>query len=1212
MKGTIMNFKRHTFIIKCLSACILMLAATNAVAQSQRFFNLTVEDIAIDSLLPEFTYSIPLGKNYADSTYELEIRYPEFIDMSDDDIALYNKVSGASLPELPEINSRIVVDRKSGNMEFGLTPIVERDGKKEFLVSFMIALNSYPRALKSSPNRIASASTRASSDAASPAARYAAHSKLASGRWVKIRVASDGVYQLTDALVRECGFSDPSKVKIFGYGGHLENETLVGSELSQYDDLPEVPTCTVNGRRLFYGRGPVSWSSATATVRTRNPYSSYGYYFLSETDGEPLTVDSAAFVSSEYIRANDYHSLHEVDNYAWYQGGRKLFENDPITAGSTRSYTFTNTAGAASAVLAMNVTAGTASTFSVSVNGKVLQQGNYNIRLGSYDRGNERSLTQRIDSLQPTDTVSVTCVSGGPLRLDYISFTYDTPRSLPSLSMASFPVPEYVYGITNQDHHADNNADLIIIIPTSQKLLAQAQRLAAFHEQHDSMTVNIVPADELYNEFSSGTPDAGAYRRYLKMMYDRATTDDELPKSLLLFGDCVWDNRMLTSDTRSFDPDDYLLCYESENSYSIVYCYVDDGWFTLLDDGEGGSDYSITHRDKEDMGVGRFPVTTVTDATTMVDKVINYRNNRNAGGWQNLIMFLGDDGNEQSDGNMHMEDVNRAAEQTIATHPGFLVKKVMWDAYTRVSSSTGNSYPEVTEIIKKQQADGALIFDYAGHGSEMQISHEGVLRYNDFTSFTNTNLPLWVTASCDIMPYDGTISTIGEGSMLNANGGSVAFFGTTRTVFAQDNTPLNIAFMQHVLSLQNGKPITLGEAQRLTKNQMIANSQDLTQNKLQYALLGDPAMSLNLPTQTVVVDSINGVAVGSGEKPLLRAGSVCRVKGHVEKSGETDAGFSGLLSATVRDTRELIVCKQNNYASTQAAAFQYYDRTKTLYSGNDSVRNGQFDFSFAVPRDINYSEGSGLMNLYAVNNERTVIANGYTENFMVNGSDSVSNDSIGPSIYCYLNSPSFVNGGNVNSTPYFVANITDKDGINASGAGIGHDLTLIIDGEMMMTYNLNDNFTYDFGSYTSGSTYYSIPELSEGRHQLLFRAWDILNNSSTATLDFNVVKGLGPDISNISVTDNPASTSTTFIVTHNFAGANVDVIIDVFDMSGRLLWQHTASGVSTGNTFTVNWDLTLDNGARLPTGVYLYRVRLGSDGSKKASKAKKLIVINNN
>lgn len=294
---------KGSFTVRLMTIIVALFATITADAQTQRFFNLTVEDIEIDSMLPEFTYSIPLGKNYADSIYDLEIRYPDFIDMNEHDIELYNKVSGEKLPQLPEIRKRIVVDRKYGSLEFGLTPIVERDGKKQFLVSFMIALTSRPK--PASPAHVKSMAPSQSGnglvrkvDAATPAERYAAHSKLASGTWIKIRVPNDGIYQLTDAFIRQCGFSDPSKVRIFGYGGHLEDEALVGSELVQYDDVPEVPTCIINGRRLFYGRGPVSWTSATTNTRTRNPYSQYGYYFLSDIDGTPLTVDSTTFNKS--------------------------------------------------------------------------------------------------------------------------------------------------------------------------------------------------------------------------------------------------------------------------------------------------------------------------------------------------------------------------------------------------------------------------------------------------------------------------------------------------------------------------------------------------------------------------------------------------------------------------------------------------------------------------------------------------------------------------------------------------------------------------------------------------------------------------------------------------------------------------------------------------------------------------------------------------
>jgi hypothetical protein len=400
----------------------------------------------------------------------------------------------------------------------------------------------------------------------------------------------------------------------------------------------------------------------------------------------------------------------------------------------------------------------------------------------------------------------------------------------------------------------------------------------------------------------------------------------------------------------------------------------------------------------------------------------------------------------------------------------------------------------------------------------------------------------------------------------------------------------------------------MGEAQRLAKNEMITTGQDRTTNKLQYSLLGDPAVALKMPTMKVVVDSINGISTTSSSALVaLKAGSVAKIKGHIENAED----FNGVMTATVRDAKELITCKLND--TTEAdEAFQYYDRTKTLFSGSDSVSKGKFAFSFAVPKDISYSNGSGLMNIYAVNKEHTLEANGAEDGFVLGGSSLENTDSIGPSIYCYLNSPSFVNGGNVNSTPYFVAQVKDEDGINATGNGIGHNLELIIDGDMNKTYVLNDNFQYDFGTYTSGSTYYDIPELTTGTHKLLFRAWDILNNSSTAELTFNVVKGLEPNLFSVDVTTNPATTTTTFIINHDRTGSNMDVDIDVFDISGRWLWTHSESGVSTSNTYTVEWDLTTESGYRLQTGVYLYRVRIASDGSKKVSKAKKLIVLGNN
>lgn len=1188
----------------------LLVLALPAKAQ-QRFFNLTADEVKVDSVLPHFLYSIPLPENYQDSVYTVSVKYPEYMDMTVSDVANYNRISGAALPSQVPLSQNISVSRRKGYLVVSFCPLVFRNNKYQMLVSFMLDVKA--KAVKNSVLR-----QRKNDKAyASAADIYAEHSLLASGKWAKIRVSSSGVYQLTDATVRQAGFSNINKVKIYGYGGNLQNEALYANDLARTDDLKEVPQCVVGGKHLFYAKGPVSWTSNSSTVRRRNPYSDYGYYFITQSDEEPATVDSATFVSSFYPSPDDYHSLYEVDGYSWYNGGRNLFDPTPISVGGSQQVVITNTTGSQKGRLTVNVSAGGNNQIRILLNGKEL--GTLNVPILQYCKAGQDSGTYLLDNLKVDggkDTITIQNVSGETARLDYVSMAWEKAIPLPNLS-GSHPAATYVKNIANQDLHADGQADLVIIIPASRTLLKQAQRLKEFHESHDGMRVNIVAADQLYNEFSSGTPDANAYRRYLRMLQDRAATEADMPKYLLLFGDCVWDNRMLTADCKRFDPDDYLLVYESENSFSETVCYAGDSWMGILAEGAG----SDARRELQDVGVGRFPVTTVAEAKIMVDKTINYSKNQNGGAWQNTIMFMGDDGND----NIHMKDVDSVANSVGRDYPNFLIKKVMWDAYTRESSATGNTYPEVSKIIRQQQANGALVMDYGGHGNATLISHESVLGLSDFSESRISNLPLWVTAACDIMPFDGVTETIGEAAVLNEKGGAVAFYGTARTVFTSANKYINHAFMKRVLSLQDGKPIALGEAHRLAQNDVMLGTnryptptredpnktspeQDNTENHLQYSLLGDPALSLNLPTAQVVVDEIDGVAVGSGTMPTVKAGSVIKMKGHVAGV----EGFNGVVTATVRDTQEEITCKLNNTSGDGAeVAFKYLDRTKTLYHGSDSIRNGQFELTFAVPKDINYADGQGMINLYALNTDKTIRANGSCDQFIVGGSAEAKNDSVGPSIYCYLNSPSFVDGGNVNSTPYFVAEIKDKDGINAAGSGIGHDLQLVIDGDMAKTYTLNNNFSYDFGTYTSGSTFYSIPELEEGPHRLQFRAWDIQNNSSTAVLHFNVVKGLRPQLFNIGVTNNPARTSTTFIISHDRMESNMDVVIELFDAAGRQMWRHAESGVSATGNYTVDWDLSVDGGRPLQTGVYLYRVKVSSEGSSYVSKTKKLIVISN-
>ena len=1172
---------------------------------AQQFFNLTAQEVKIDSVLPVFNYAVPLGYHYADSTYEVMIDYPEFIPMSEEDIRRYHELSDRPLAAMPEITQSVSVDRKQGNLIISFMPLVLRNGQYQKLVSFQLKVQG-------------TYNKRAKALRAAPAGRYVANSVLASGRWAKISVPSTGVYQLTDALIKEAGFSDLSKVKIYGYGGAMQPEKLTATYLADTDDLKELPTCQVDGKRIFYGIGPVSWDSNHQ--RIRNPYATAGCYFLTESDAAPKTISWETFKSTYYPLADDYCNLYEVDDYAWFQGGRNLYDARVLPIGQGTNYTVRSTGASSTGSVTVVISAAPtkeSASVAVKVNGTSL--GSISLStLSSYDKMKTASRTFSVTNLKAENTITLTPnANSGVVRLDYISIYASLPRGAFS-SGEDFPVPSFVETIYNQNRHADGAADMVIIVPKTQKLTAQAVRLKNLHERVDGFRVTIVPANELFNEFSSGTPDANAYRRYMKMLYDRAATTADMPRYLLLLGDCAWDNRMLCSEWKDYSPDDFLLGYESDNSFSQTKCYISDDYFCLLDDDEG----SNIKTDVTDIGVGRIPARDNNEAAGYVDKVISYTSNELAGSWQNLICFMGDDGND----NKHMQDADKVATMVETNYPNIVVKRIMWDAYNMVSSSTGNSYPDVTRLIKQQMQQGALMMNYSGHGGPGAISHEYVLRLNDFSTPTSLRLPLWLTASCEIMPFDGQEDNIGETALFNKKGGCIAIYGTTRTVYQPQNLLMNLSFTNHVLRTDDeGKPYPIGEAVRLTKNELITTgvvtydsqgnpqySVDRSENRLQYSLLGDPAVRLAIPVKKIELESINDIPLSGGTLPTVKAGSTAKVTGRIVNSkGQTDTDFNGSVTGLVRDVKELVTCRLNNTTSDGASvAFTYYDRPNTIYNGSNQVTKGQFSFTFAVPKDIKYSKEDAQINLYAVNNEKTWTANGMSNQLALNGTAEQSSSELGPDIYCYLNSESFSNGGEVNSTPYFVAELNDEDGLNASGSGIGHDLLLIIDGNVATTYTLNDYFNFDFGSYTKGKVGYSIPKLSYGQHKLQFRAWDVLNNSSITELTFNVVKGLEPVFVDVECSPNPAKTSTSFRITHDRIGTEMDVKLDVFDTSGRHLWTYSENGVPTDNTYTVNWNLNYDGGRHLNTGLYLYRLSISSEGSTYATKAKKLIVIN--
>ena len=1272
-------------------------------ASAQDFTQMNWDEMRIDSVLPTYAEMVPLESDPQGYAYSVHVLYPEWAPLTKAEQAVAER-ERERLADTLQIDAYVAYSRGQAMLDFSFVPVVFRNGRYEKLMSGKVVikgvrtktltgtktltktktLTGTETLTKTKTGTLTGTKTGTWRKADERTTRWAENSVLAQGRWVRIKVTTDGLYRLPFSTLRSMGFTTPENIRVYGYGGHRQKEKIAPD--TDWDDLEPVALLPTADGFVFHANGTVTWRNG---IHVNNPYALEASYFVTEATTPAEAIGKVDATESDEWEEIDFqpsshfqaYAVYDPDEWAWFQGGNQLYESYDYAQGNSRSYTLTlptYTSRYHTASFFVDFTAAHEESTIVQTTINGVEMNSFEIQgLTDYSYATEKTRRfTNIDEPQQTTTVRFQTTSGHPAHLNYFELSYvgemridatypviQFSRTLetdgeefriryaqgqePHLwrlgepgkpavelvgskttwddgslyyyvpvindgaehryvvfdgnALSSLPVPTVGGAIANQNLHATDSLDMVIITPASGIFDSEAERLAEAHRQMDGLRVGVVRADQVYNEFSSGTPDATAYRRFLKMLYDRAEDKAaDAPRYLLLFGDGAWDNRMITTAWRSYTPDNFLLCFESDNSVNDVNCYVMEDYFGLMDDGEG----SVLTREKVDVGVGRFPVRSVAEARALVDKTIAYMRSENAGAWKNVVTFLGDDG----DHNNHLQNTEDVAAVVERNYPELEVRKVMWDAYQRQISSTGNRFPDVERIVNQQIEEGALMINYTGHAAPYCLSHEQVLRIEDFAAMTSPRTPLWMTAACDVMPFDTQKDNIGETAILNDKASIVAFYGTTRTVYADKNRDLNRVFCEELFKADElGRPQRIGDAVRLSKARLAGN-ENYPQNKFHFVLLGDPALRFGSHGNRVVLDSINGHSVATLDDDfILHAGGKVRLSGHVEDAdGEECSSFHGTLTARLYDSRRLITCLNNDRSADTLFTYRAYD--KMLYNGTDSVSNGRFTVTCPIPMDISYSNAAGRVVFYALSNDLQTEANGHSEDFLLGGTEDGLSDTEGPQIAAYLGNDKFENGGTVGAQPFFVAQLEDESGINTAGTAVGHDLELIVDGNPATTYTLNDYFTGEFGNYQRGVVSFTLPSLSEGQHSLLFRAWDTLGNSSTSTLDFVVDPSLKPRLLELTTSNNPATTQTTFLLTYDRPGSTCDFTIEVYDYAGRLLWNHHESGSSERGVYAIPWNLTTGSGFPLWSGVYLYRARISCNGSSEATKAQKLII----
>ncbi|MBK9107703.1 MAG: type IX secretion system sortase PorU [Saprospiraceae bacterium] len=611
---------------------------------------------------------------------------------------------------------------------------------------------------------------------------------------------------------------------------------------------------------------------------------------------------------------------------------------------------------------------------------------------------------------------------------------------------------------------------------------------------------------------------------------------------------------------------------------------------------------------KLDLNIGRLVARDSSEAKNLVSKIIRYdKDPKTMGDWKLNTLYTADD----EDSNIHFHQAETIAEKTASIHPVFNQEKIYLDAYTQTTTPGGERYPEVNKSIANAFFQGTLVMNYLGHGGYTGLAQERVFQNNEIPNLENYyKLPLVIVASCTFNGYDDPSKTnAGEEGLHNTNGGFLALFSTVRAVYSDDNFDLTSSVYNLLFQFENGKPLPLGEIMRRAKNEH--SSGFILLNSRKFLLFGDPSQHLAIPQFKNKVTTINGKAVGSAID-TFRALERVNVSGIVTDQNDVlQSTFNGKLYITVFDKEIQLRTKANDPGSYSD---NYSIQKNIIYKGLVNVKDGNWSFSFKIPKDINYEFGRGKISLYATD-EISRDAAGYEDQLIIGGvsSDSLIDDNP-PVVKAFINDANFISGGICGPEAKLYAQISDDTGINISGNSIGHDLIAVIDQNSRSPIVLNQYYTSQLNNPLEGELLYLLPRLSPGKHSITVTAWDISNNFGTGTVEFFVIDENEIVIKDVYNYPNPFNEYTKFQFQTNWSAAELSIEIDIRAISGQPVRKLQQKIQNNGfRVISMEWDGREDGGAEIPNGVYTYKVTISGkkEGEiiKKESPPQKLVLV---
>ena len=778
-------------------------------------------------------------------------------------------------------------------------------------------------------------------------------------------------------------------------------------------------------------------------------------------------------------------------------------------------------------------------------------------------------------------------------------------------SSAAFE-PNFVSKIDNQDLKSLTNVDYLII--TQPSYISQAQRLATYHQSKEGYNVQIVDVNKIYNEFSSGSKDITAIRDFVTKL----NNPEGSLKYVLLLGDTSYDFK-----NRVANNTDVIPSYQSENSGDVKASYVTDDYFVMT------KAQSVTDLSQvPDIPIGRLPASNIQEAKVMIDKTLAYYNalpgqSSPFGEWRMKLDFVADDDFEGANvptgikGPFHYL-VDYAINQSFSDtdKPEYNIRKLYLDAFPAVASAGGQRYPQINQAISNDMGNSLYLF-YFGHGGINGWSQERVLTSTEVQGFNNftsvySRFPLVSTITCEFTLWDEpNTNSVGEQLIKLSTGGAATMITSSRAISVDYGRKFTSILTNNLFSLTSDDFNSLGNS-HLSARKKHYTTYGPSYDPLRVNFLGDPAMKISRPKRLLQIDNIETPVPGK-----IRALDFVKITGHVKKTdGTLDTTFNGRVAINIFDKKIEKTTLNNDNLPELSDKMTYKEEPSAIVKASGTVVNGNYTVEFYVPKDINYEVGSGRILAYADNKSFDVFSNQIQSVGDINP-DGI-NDNEAPGVNLYMNNTNFANGGITDQNPMLLACVKDNFGINSTGAGIGHDITFVLDGDVINTTSVNDYFSSgdgngcsftDLKDYQKGSVTFPLKSLTPGEHQLVFKVWDINNNSTSSTLNF-VVKDESEKkltVNRLLNWPNPFTNKTYVQFEHNCDDI-LDVNVQIYTITGKIV--RTLSTSISAEPFlqgfrtprqAIEWDGKDDFGDTVAKGTYIFKIFARSQNQEKCS-----------